>query len=384
VIVKKRISFWIGFVLIGLTAACVDPISFDTDTVAIFPIVVEGSISDDPGPYEVRVSKAFDLETQKATRERARVKRLNISDNVGNSEDLQEIELGVYRTNAEGIQGVVGRAYTLRVELLDGRVYETIPDTMKVTGSVSKIEHEVVEYTNLNGVPEYGFDIFFDSQANENKEFRFMWKLVMTYEVSSNPEEHYSPCFRDDCVDPTNCFCPEPLLCSGFIFNDTTRQLEYVGPCECCHCWLELRNDLPVMSEGQLTQNGIFTKVKAGRLPITAQTMQYKTHVEVQQYSLSQVAYDFWNSITAQKQAISSLFQPLSGKITGNFVQLAGTPTPIEGIFYTASVSRNSIYITADDVPDVKMIKLSADSVFSRSSCLDFPGATNRRPTFWK
>jgi hypothetical protein len=239
-------------------------------------------------------------------------------------------------------------------------------------GSVTKVDHKLVKYVNNKDVEEYGFDLYFDSQADENTNFQFMWKLVMTYEISTNPEAYVVPCNGGPCATP--------LLCSGYGIGDK-GELTYVSPCECCHCWIELRNDLPILSDGELVKNGVFKNIKAGRLPVTGRTMQYKTHVEVQQFSLSLTAFNFWKTIRAQKEATTSLFQPLSGKISGNFMQVAGTPAPIEGIFYTSSVSRNSIYLDYRDLPDIHMIPPIGTGYFG--SCLDFPGATNRKPAYW-
>jgi len=362
--VKRRFSSWVAGILFCLSGGCVDKISFDTGDATIFPIVITGSITDQPGPYEIEVSQGFDLEAQAAVRESVPAKRIILSDDIGNFEVLTEIETGKYVSRPDGMRGVVGRAYKLRVELYDGRVYETIPDTMKTTGIVTDIRHSVVKYNNADGKPEYGFDIFFDSKSEKNNEFRFLWDLVMTYEISTNPEVILLPC-------------------SGMIMDPNFGMAVSVFPCECCYCWIQDKNRIPIVSDGALLKNGVFSNIKAGRLPITWQTMGYKTYVEIQQYSLSEMAFNFWKAVRNQKDAATSLFQPLSGKINGNFFQVEGKTSPVQGLFYASSVSKKAINITIKDVPDPKNMITLRTGLYT-GPCMDFPRATNRKPDFWE
>jgi len=365
-------SIYVGLILVVLTTACVDKISFDTGDVGVYPVVVEGSITDEPGPYEIRVSKAFDIESKLSIKKPLQVRKLEISDNVGNVEELIKVDDGVYQTQVDGIQGVVGRVYKLRVELLDGKIYETIPDTMTASGSVDAITHEVVSYVNAKGIPEYGFDMFVDSNSGDNKNFRFLWKSRMTYQVTTSPELHTVACAGGQCADP--------LPCSGYeIYGG---EVVSTGPCTCCQCWVTITNDVPIVSNNEVAKNGFFNHVKAGRLPITGFTMAYKTHVEIAQYSLSDRAYAFWKAVKAQKDGVSSLFQSSNGKINGNWVQVSGPTAPMDGLFYATAVSKNAIDITIEDVPSISMVPPIGMTI--TNSCLSqFANSTNVQPSYW-
>ena len=50
-------------------------------------------------------------------------------DDSGLQEDLKEISQGVYQTSGV-IRGRIGGVYRLYIRLLDGREYESIPDTL--------------------------------------------------------------------------------------------------------------------------------------------------------------------------------------------------------------------------------------------------------------
>ena len=76
--------------------------------------VVEGNITDQPGPYTVTISQttAFNVSY---TFQGVGGATVTIRDDAGNSETLQEVEKGVYQTAM--LSGVEGRTYDLRISL---------------------------------------------------------------------------------------------------------------------------------------------------------------------------------------------------------------------------------------------------------------------------
>jgi hypothetical protein len=75
-------------------------------------IIIEGNITNEPGPYFVKITKSISLPDtgNYSTIDNAVV---IISDNAGNSETLTPQGNGMYRTNT--LTGVIGRTYTLTV-----------------------------------------------------------------------------------------------------------------------------------------------------------------------------------------------------------------------------------------------------------------------------
>ncbi|HQQ98571.1 MAG TPA: DUF4249 family protein [Cyclobacteriaceae bacterium] len=359
----------ISIVLILLCAACVDRIIIDTGTVANYAIVIDGFISDQPGPYTIQVTKAFDIESKQSIKTPINLKKLTISDNVGNKEDLSNPSTGVYRTAPNGIRGVVGRAYKIHLELLDGRIYESVPDTLQSAGSIDKVYTQFREDTNTDGSSKYGFDVLFNSTAGSKKSYFFLWKFVGTFQAETVPSLH-----TETCGEST---CPRPPACSGF-----NTSLEQIGPCTCCSCWYDFFNTELVLSEGQFVKDGVYNGVQANYVPVNQWTFLHKVHAEVQQFSLSRQAYEFWKGVKAQKSASSSLFQPITGKVSGNFVQISGPEAPIDGLFYATSIVKASIFITRDDVP-LKNIIPDVSLPFTDDCRKLFPNATTTRPAYW-
>jgi hypothetical protein len=362
-----------SYLIIFLCSACVDKISFETDAPAAFPIVIDGYISDQPGPYTIKVSKVFDIESKLSVRTPISVKRLTISDDVGNEEDLMTVKEGEYQTNPNGIRGVVGRTYTLRIELLDGRVYESKPDKMMATGTVDKVYFQYKAQTTSDQSTEYGFDVLFDASAGSQENFYFMWKFSGTFKYDTNPELYTISCGEGR--------CPRPLPCSSYTLG-IDGQLQYLKPCECCSCWTSILNPQPVISDNQVIDGGRFISVKGGYIPITEWTFMYKVHAEIQQFSLSPQSFAFWKAIRDQKKAIGSLFEPQSGKIPSYFNQISGVPAPMEGIFFATSIHSKAVDITRLDVPNQNVIP-PVTLPFANTCTERFPNATTVKPTFW-
>ncbi len=358
--------------LVLCISACVDRIDIDTEIIGGFPLAVEGFITDEPGPYRVEISKSFDMESKESIKTNISAKKVTILDDLGFSEDLVEITQGIYQTNYNGIRGEVGRAYKLRVQLLDGRIYESIMDTLKSYESMDSVYHEYIEELNTDGSTSYGFNVYFDANAGSESNYYFLWKFKGTFQVDTNPELSEVSCGESK--------CPAPRPCSSYIYAN--GKLEYVKPCECCTCWVDFFNDLPVISDNQLINGGKFTRLTAAYVPITQWTFMYKVHAEVQQFTLSPQAFSFWKAVVAQKKANESLFQPITGKIPGNFVQISGDPGTIEGLFYASSVKRKAVYITRQNVPNEGVIP-PQDLPYKESCDRLFPYSTTEKPAYW-
>ena len=375
-------------VLIVVSAgACVDRIDLITEFNGDPVVVIDGHISDEPGPYTIKVSQGFDIQSKTSPKIPISVRRMVISDDLGNSEDLSPTEAGVYQTKPGGIQGKIGRVYKLRIELLDSRIYESLPDTLYPAGNVDSVYVEFGSKISSEGSPQYGFDILFNaSSGNKGSKF-FLWDFLGTFQAETNPEFQIDePCSYATC-DGCNP-CNYKPLCSGIRnvspYPDLNRAVfERVAPCTCCTCWFNFTNNNLVVSDDQYLSKGRFTKIFLHHVPLDQWIFQHKVYVDVIQFSLSRQSFEFWKSIKLQKQAINSLFQPVTGKIPNNFKQLSGTPNAIQGIFYSTAKAHRSTFIERKDVPDQRLIP--PVSLTWNKSCLSlFPNGTTSRPFYWK
>jgi hypothetical protein len=136
------------------------------------------------------------------------------------------------------------------------------------------------------------------------------------------------------------------------------------------------------LNDKVISARGKFDRVKVDRVPMTGWNMMYKMRVELSMSSLSQQAYEFWRGVRDQRAAISSLFQPVTGRIHGNIIQVAGTEEEAGGVFYATTITSKVFYIRREDFPDGTIP--AVNPIAGYVSCLKlFPYATTTQPSYW-
>lgn len=340
---KTKFQWLILFVML---MACVEKIDFDVPA-ANYQLVVEGMITDGPGPYTVTMSEAMNVNIDSMIRIPISKATLTLMDDSGKSETFTEMRPGTYSTTGV-IQGQVGHAYHLRIETADGRTFESEPDVIHPVGEVQDIRFEYEKRTVVESygeVPADVFNIYVDADAGSEKENFVRWRFTGTYKVITDPAQHFT-------WNPPYLPYRNPFPCSGYMLTGGAPGglLVQVGECACCTCWAKHFETAPQLSDMQLISGNQFKNVKVGEVPINSATFHEKYMVEVEQLSLSRTAFDFFKLIRSQKEGASSLFQPPSGEIRGN-IKPVNNNDPVVGLFYAASVRKKTTFIQKDDVP---------------------------------
>jgi len=128
---RKDLLKYTALVLLAATVTSCQKV-IDVDLNSGDPkVVIEGGISDQPGPYHIRLTRTvnFDRPNEFPAISGASVR---ISDDAGNAEMLTETSPGIYTCST--LLGTPGRVYTLEVSA-DGEVYtssSTLPDPVPI------------------------------------------------------------------------------------------------------------------------------------------------------------------------------------------------------------------------------------------------------------
>lgn len=141
-------------------------------------IVIEANITDQAGPYKVRITKsvAFTQTNQYPPIENAVV---IINDNLGQTETLQHIGNGIYQ--ATTMQGQSGRTYTLKIQA-EGKEYisqSKMPEAVEFQG-LAQDSFMVAGETSYTLLP-----IFVDPPALGNR-------YLFIYSVNDHPKKYFS------------------------------------------------------------------------------------------------------------------------------------------------------------------------------------------------
>ena len=164
-ILKKVLPtlFITSFIL--LSYSCEEIINVDLNS-ADPKIVIEGTVTDQPGPYTVSITKTTDYYNP-ASYPTVSGARVNIADDLGFSEQLHETTDGIYQT--VNLQGTSGRTYTLTV-IAEGQTYSAVSfmpqpteiDSLFYEESEEGIRHKdkegydlILRFTDEPGVEDY-------------------------------------------------------------------------------------------------------------------------------------------------------------------------------------------------------------------------------------
>lgn len=120
-------------------------------------IVIEGLITDGPGPYSISISKSGSYFNQPDLFPVSGAEVI-ITDNTGSVDTLNEIKKGLYVTLFT--RGIPGRTYTLKV----------ISDNMEYTGSSTMLSHVHLDSLSLRRNQDQHFDLGMDNRNEENVE----------------------------------------------------------------------------------------------------------------------------------------------------------------------------------------------------------------------
>jgi hypothetical protein len=282
-----------------------------------------------------------------------------------------------------GIRGEIGMSYKIRVELFDGRIYESKPDTILPSGSIDSLYYSFKEQFNDLGVKQYNFDVLFDASYNSEINNHFIWRFRGTFQAETQPQYYNGKeCFYLQEINKCNLVPP----CSAYrnIGTNVNPIFEKKFPCTCCMCWYNLYNEEVIISDELFTGKGLVRGAKACNVPLNQWTLEYKIRIDMSQLSLTDNSFRFWKAIKDQKEAIGSLFQPVVGKIPSNFVQITGKEIPIEGLFYATSISNKVLYLRHTDLPPDILTEISFERpIFGNDCRILFPNSTTLKPAFW-
>lgn len=366
------------FFLMICVDSCVEVFEYPDTTYANADVVVDGVITNEPGPYTVKLSRTVQVGSTVGAVRISNAK-VTVFSNTGESEVLPETNLpGTYKTHPSGIRGEVGSEYWVKIELPDGRIVESLPDKLNPVGNIDSLYYQFETSVAENGRKSYGFRVFVDAIVPQVDNNFTRWRFDGVYSVKTLPEIHPDP-------GPSADLClTSPLPCSGYVKNDNGKLIA-VGKCTCCNCWANQYEKKPTVLENRLASK--IRGLPVGFVPVNYYTFQDKYRVTVTQMSLSRKAFDYWKTLSDQKEGATSLFQPAYGKTESTIFKQTGQGKVI-GIFYAAATTQKKIFIKKEtnNAYLLAEVPLNCDGRFGPAgeSCLFmFRGSTNQKPDDW-
>jgi Domain of unknown function (DUF4249) len=375
----KRLIYFVCLLILVLDS-CVEPFNIEL-TESEATLVVDGEITDQPGPYTIRLFRTADLQSQFEKAVWVTDAQVWILDDLGNQEQLGQTQPGYYSTSGSGLIGQIGRSYYTRIIISDGSTYESQPEKLLPVGEILNLYSEFElnedpdESTHINTTN--GFKLYVDSELLPEQQGLVRWRWKSTFEILTFPQFKTKAEYQGRAV----VIVPDPPQCSGY-FRRGNNSVQF-DDCFCCVCWIEQFSISPVLPKDGLTQTGLLTDNQIAFIPASRRLFHKKVHIEVEQLSVSPKIFEFWKKVEAQKTSGSDLFQTPPPATVGNIKTLTPNSLPARGIFSASSIKSKSIFIDREEVPyflpRIDTIKESCLKVFKIKDA----NSTTSKPIFW-
>jgi hypothetical protein len=349
-------------------ASCIDRITIPTNAIPE-QLVVDGMITDQPGPYTVKLFRTQELNDQLGNTLNVKNAAVVIEDNNGVKESLVETAPGNYVT--KNLVGTIGKTYTLKITTAEGLQYESEPEKLVGVGDIRNITYSFKQNESPTGsnylTTTNGFQIYVDADVLPEQQGRVRWRTTKTFEILAHPE------LRTRYVslrNGTSIIVPD---IPGCAFSGPG------GNCGCCECWITDFGSLPALSNLNAVNNNSAVKVPVDFIPATRRIFNQKCHIEVEQLSVSESVYKFWSGIGQQKKTSSDLFQTPLPKTGGNIKALTPGAVPALGIFAASAVKTKSVTILRSEIP----YHMPAIDTLKEACMTYYKYSTTTKPPFW-
>ncbi len=279
-------------------------------------LVVDGMITNKPGPYTIKLSRSSAINVSGYKPQAGA--EITIFDDVGNSETLIETEPGVYSTSQSGIQGVIGRKYKITITTSDNNIYESDYEELYGPSQIDSVYAEVEYHHNSLYSELVGYQFYINSHIIGNGSNYFLWKLEETYEYNSD-------------------------FFINFIFDGILRPVTNIDTLYTC--WRTNKiEELFTYSTEHLQQQNIL-KLPLNYVSTETKRITIMYSLLVKQYSITDRAYHFWNSLQNQNSAQGSLYSQQPYQIRGNIYNVNNRNDPVLGYFGVASITEKRIFV---------------------------------------
>ena len=308
------------FLVLLAIDSCIEPYDVRYDLSADI-LTVDGLITDQPGATVAIKRSVSDGSIYTVPVEGCTVE---IALGNGSKLNLKETSAGVYAVPAD-FKGVAEQTYQLQFKTPEGKNYQSSVERMQAVPDIKKV-YQTFNHRGLldrtgTRVLASTFDIFvdLDDPADQKNAYLWKWQLFENQNICATCEQGIGILNRNN----FQCFS---------IPNSPTY--DYVCA---TNCWqIYYNTDINVLSD--VFSNG---RTIAGRR--VAQVPYYSDNgslIEVQQYAISNEAYQYYLLLRDQSQTTGTLADTPPAPLIGNIKNTANNSEIVVGYFGAAGVKK--------------------------------------------
>jgi ribosomal protein L21E len=186
-----------------IAASCTKVIDLDLPQTDV-RLVVEGIISNDAGPYLVKLTRtqkySFVYDSASIIYEKGAM--VIISDNAGSIDTMKEISTGIFQTHTGKISGQVGRSYHVDIFTSDGKHYKSQPEIMLAAPKIDSIyfdrDYSDVSSTDPNA---YRYNVYIDLHEPAGELNYYMFVISYYWNYTWQEQYQYNFLMNDNLED---------------------------------------------------------------------------------------------------------------------------------------------------------------------------------------
>jgi hypothetical protein len=269
-------------------------------------LVVEGLVTDQPGPCVVKLSTSKPLSETVIEKPVAGC-NVSITDDLGNTFSLSEKDKGVYKTDSTVFHGTIGRTYTLHI-IKSGDKYESTPMEMKPVPPIDSIyyEKEVVTEAHEGWFGIDACQIYLDTHDPQNKTNYYRWTFSETWML--------------------RLLFPVPNMTC--YVSEVTKKVNVKSTAS--------------MQEPRIVKHPInFISNLTDRLKV-------RYSILVNQYSLNEQEFTYWDKANDFINLVGGLYDIIPSSIPNNLSRVGFPGEKVLGYFSVSAVSSRRIFIPGD------------------------------------
>lgn len=298
-------------------------------------LVVEAFLSNDDGPFEVRLSRSFPIDTSAFIAESGA--EVSISEESGERYVLSsDPNSGIYYSNT--IRGETGKTYQLHIRTRTGQEYESEKVTLRETPEIDSVNFNYEERSTAGLV---GIQIYVNTHDPNNNTWYYRWEWDETWEFySATPSTH--------------------VYENGEIF---------VREDNIYRCWKHHESSSILIATSKNLSQDVISQFPVNYVSSQTDRLRSQYSINVRQYALSEESYNYWIELQKVTETLGTLFDPQPATVFSNIRNVNNDTEVVLGYFDASSVKEKRIFVTRADFPFIRVPNYYAmceDSIVSR------------------
>ncbi len=349
----KLMSYLVVLILLICTD-CKDKFSFQgADSTGT--LIVDATITDTPGPYVLKLGVTNGAANSQAALPGAKI---TMTDGSGRTENYVETGNGRYQLAGTVIHGTPGEKYKLDI-FVNNKHYQSSQEAMPAVVAKDSAWFEVVDITVVSseGVPVKNqvVQVFFDATLPaKDVDSHFRWSIEEVYR------------FAPLCIPNPFNTCPEP-------------------------CYITQKYS---KSNLTLVKGADFAARNLDDILIQQRDIDFtfllKHYFNVQQFSMNQGAYEYWQKVQTLVARTGSLFDTPPANLQGNIRNVDDPAEIVNGYFEASRIHVNHVGVARGYIRGQLYDPCQFQPGIGRAytpecvNCLSVEGSTKTQPDWFE